>query len=117
MPALPCEELAEFYRRLILADIDPANKIALLLTMLVFVRNTELRGGQWVEVDFSVAQWIIPAERMKMKRSHTVPLSDWALELLRELHGLIPGCHPRKTGAAYVLYSNRFIQKKLIRES
>ena len=88
MPALPREELAEFYRRLILADIDPANKIALLLTMLVFVRNTELRGGQWVEVDFSAAQWIIPAERMKMKRSHTVPLSDWALELLRELHGL-----------------------------
>ena len=88
MPALPREELAEFYRRLILADIEPANKIALLLTMLVFVRNTELRGGQWVEVDFSAAQWIIPAERMKMKRSHTVPLSDWALELLRELHGL-----------------------------
>ena len=88
MPALPREELAEFYRRLILADIDPANKIALLLTMLVFVRNTELRGGQWVEVDFSAAQWIIPAERMKMKRSHTVPLSDWALELLWELHGL-----------------------------
>ena len=88
MPALPREELPEFYRRLILADIDPANKIALLLTMLVFVRNTELRGGQWVEVDFSAAQWIIPAERMKMKRSHTVPLSDWALELLRELHDL-----------------------------
>ena len=93
MPALPREELAEFYRRLILADIDPANKIALLLTMLVFVRNTELRGGQWAEVDFSAAQWVIPAERMKMKRSHTVPLSDWALELLRELHGLTGNTH------------------------
>ena len=40
--ALPREELTEFYRRLILAEIEPANKIALLLLMLVFVRNTEL---------------------------------------------------------------------------
>ena len=91
--ALPREELTEFYRRLILAEIDPANKIALLLLMLVFVRNTELRGGQWAEVDFAAAQWVIPAERMKHEKTapkppHTVPLSDWALELLRELQDL-----------------------------
>lgn len=91
--ALPREELTEFYRRLILAEIEPANKIALLLLMLVFVRNTELRGGKWEEIDFQAATWTIPAERMKHEKTapkppHTVPLSDWALELLRELHGL-----------------------------
>ena len=88
MPALPREELAEFYRRLILADIEPANKIALLLTMLVFVRNTELRGGQWVEVDFSAAQWIIPAERMKAREAHSIPLSIQAVILLKRLHAI-----------------------------
>ena len=91
--ALPCEELTEFYRRLILADIEPANKIALLLLMLVFVRNTELRGGRWTEIDFQAATWTIPAERMKHEKTapkppHTVPLSDWALELLQELQDL-----------------------------
>ena len=109
MPALPREELAEFYRRLILAEIDPANKIALLLLMLVFVRNTELRGGQWVEVDFPAAQWIIPAERMKMKRSHTVPLSDWALELLQELQDL--------TGNTPYLFPSRTKQNGHISEN
>ena len=91
--ALPREELTEFYRRLILADIEPANKIALLLLMLVFVRNTELRGGRWTEIDFQAATWTIPAERMKHEKTapkppHTVPLSDWALELLQELQDL-----------------------------
>ena len=43
MPALPREELAEFYRRLLAADIKQQNRIAVLLIMLVFVRNTELR--------------------------------------------------------------------------
>ncbi|QED91247.1 tyrosine-type recombinase/integrase [Eikenella exigua] len=107
--ALPREELMEFYCRLILAEIEPANKIALLLLMLVFVRNTELRGGQWAEVDFAAAQWIIPAERMKMKRSHTVPLSDWALELLRELQDL--------TGNTSYLFPSRTKQNGHISEN
>ncbi|WP_153715794.1 tyrosine-type recombinase/integrase [Eikenella corrodens] len=112
--ALPREELTEFYRRLILAEIDPANKIALLLLMLVFVRNTELRGGQWAEVDFAAAQWVIPAERMKHEKTapkppHTVPLSDWALELLRELHGL--------TGNTPYLFPSRTKQNGHISEN
>ncbi|KPN72401.1 integrase arm-type DNA-binding domain-containing protein [Neisseria sp. 83E34] len=87
LPALPREELAEFYRRLILADIDPQNRIAVMLVMLVFVRSTELRGGQWHEIDWQAKTWTIPAERMKLPRAHVIPLSDWTLELLQELHG------------------------------
>ena len=56
--------------------------------MLVFVRNHELRGGLWCEIDFQAATWTIPAERMKRPRPHSIPLSDWAVELLRELHGI-----------------------------
>jgi len=94
MPALPREELPEFYRRLILANnIERQNKIAIMLIMLVFVRNNELRGGQWQEVDFKNKRWIIPAERMKHEKMKPkpalcVPLSDWAIELLQELHTL-----------------------------
>ena len=67
-PALPREELPEFYRRLILANnIERQNKIAIMLVMLVFVRNNELRGGQWQEVDFKNKRWIIPPKEWSTK--------------------------------------------------
>ena len=104
-PALPREELPEFFRRLILANsIERQNKIAIMLIMLVFVRNNELRGGQWQEVDFKNKRWIIPAERMKHEKMKPkpalcVPLSDWAIELLQELHPL--------TGHSRFMFSSR----------
>ena len=106
-PALPREGLAEFYRRLILADVEPQNKTALLLTMLTFLRSTELRGGRWEEIDFKAAVWTIPAERMKHEKTapkppHTVPLADWTLELLaelREMTGNTPYLFPSRTTA------------------
>lgn len=60
-------------------------KIALRLLLLTFVRPGELRNALWSEFDLDVAQWRIPAERMKMRREHVVPLSSQAVELLREL--------------------------------
>ena len=88
MPALPREELPEFYRRLILADCDQQNRICVMLIMLCFARNKEIRGGQWQEIDFKRKTWTIPANRMKRPREHTIPLSDWAIELLNELHAI-----------------------------
>ena len=92
-PALPREELTEFFRRLILAEIEPQNRIALILNMLTFLRSTELRGGQWNEIDFDAAVWTVPAQRMKHEKTapkppHAVPLADWTLELLSELKEL-----------------------------
>lgn len=60
--------------------------IALRLMLLTFVRTVELRAAQWNEIDFERAEWRIPAERMKMREPHIVPLSRQAVELLRELH-------------------------------
>lgn len=60
--------------------------IALRLMLLTFVRTVELRGAHWTEIDFDRAEWRIPAERMKMREPHLVPLSRQAVELLRELH-------------------------------
>lgn len=66
-------------------------KIALKLLMLTFVRPGELCGARWAEFDLDAAIWKIPAERMKRRREHWVPLSRQALALLRELQPLTGG--------------------------
>lgn len=59
--------------------------IALQLMLLTFVRTVELRKAEWSEFDLEHAEWRIPAERMKMREPHIVPLSNQAVDLLREL--------------------------------
>lgn len=59
--------------------------IALRLMLLTFVRTVELRKAQWSEFDLDDAEWRIPAERMKMREPHIVPLSTQAVKLLEEL--------------------------------
>lgn len=66
-------------------------KCALRLAPLVFVRPGELRKAEWAEFDLDKAEWNIPAERMKMREPHLVPLSAQAVEILRELHALTGG--------------------------
>jgi integrase len=61
---------------------------ALQLAPLVFVRPGELRQAVWSEFDLDNAIWRIPAERMKMKAAHLVPLSTQAITILRELESL-----------------------------
>ena len=63
-------------------------KCALQLAPLVFVRPGELRQAEWSEIDLDAAEWNIPAERMKMKVAHLVPLSTQAVGILRELQAL-----------------------------
>lgn len=60
--------------------------IALLLMLLTFVRTKELRAARWEEISFLRVEWRIPAERMKMRDEHIVPLSTQAVILLQELH-------------------------------
>jgi integrase len=63
-------------------------KCALRLAPLVFVRPGELRKAEWAEIDLDEAEWNIPAEKMKMRVPHLVPLSIQAVEILRELYAL-----------------------------
>ncbi len=63
-------------------------KCALCLAPLVFVRPGELRQAEWSEFDLEQAEWNIPAERMKVKQAHLVPLSSQALEIIQELSAL-----------------------------
>lgn len=61
-------------------------RCALRLAPLVFVRPGELRKAEWSEFDLEAAEWRIPAERMKARVLHIVPLSRQAVVILRELH-------------------------------
>ncbi|WP_350017100.1 integrase arm-type DNA-binding domain-containing protein [Rhodanobacter sp. IGA1.0] len=63
-------------------------KCALRLAPLVFVRPGELRQAEWAEFDLDGAQWNIPAEKMKMREPHLVPLAPQAVAILRELQPL-----------------------------
>jgi integrase len=63
-------------------------KSALRLAPLVFVRPGELRHAEWAEIDLDAAEWNIPAHKMKMRLPHLVPLSEQAVNILRELHPL-----------------------------
>lgn len=63
-------------------------KCALQLAPLVFVRPGELRKAEWAEIDLEAATWNIPAEKMKMRQAHLVPLSRQVVAILKELHRL-----------------------------
>lgn len=63
-------------------------KCALQLAPILFVRPGELRAAEWSEIDLELAEWNIPAEKMKMKIAHLVPLSKQALHILSELKPL-----------------------------
>ncbi|ETD68174.1 integrase [Pelistega indica] len=62
--------------------------IALKLMLLTFVRTSELIKAEWEEIDFDKEIWVIPAERMKMRRKHIVPLSTQSIQLLKQLQTL-----------------------------
>jgi integrase len=92
--AMPRGELPGFLRALDAYAGEPRTRLALKLVTLTILRTTELRAGEWSELenldDVSCAQWRIPAARMKMRREHIVPLSRQAVAVLRELQSM-PG--------------------------
>jgi integrase len=82
---LKAADLPEFLQKLEAYDGALQTKLALRFLLLTYVRTIELRGAEWPEIDFAKAEWRIPAERMKMKELHIVPLSRQAVAVLREL--------------------------------
>lgn len=70
-------------------DGYPGHKVmvmAMRLSPHVLLRPGELRQAEWTDIDFDEAIWFIPAERMKMRRPHRVPLSRQVIAMLKELH-------------------------------
>lgn len=75
-------KLGAFLRDIEAYGGGPVVKIAMQLSPHVFTRPGELRFGRWSEVDWENAVWNVPAERTKLRRPHSVPLSRQSLELL-----------------------------------
>ena len=67
-------------------DGQGLTKPALQAAPHVFVRSGEMRHAEWEEFDLDGALWVIPAEKMKMRKPHHVPLSSQVLALLQEVH-------------------------------
>lgn len=84
---LKAADLPEYLQRLAAYDGAEETRLALRLLLLTFVRTMEVRAAEWSEIDLDKAEWRIPAERMKMRETHLVPLSVQAVAVLRELQG------------------------------
>lgn len=85
---LKAGDLPEYLKKLEAYDGSLQTKLALKFLLLTFVRTGELRAAEWAEINFDEAEWRIPAERMKMRDPHIVPLSQQAIAVLKDLQAL-----------------------------
>jgi len=106
---LPRDELPEFLRKLREHNGDRMIVLALRFIIQTMVRTNELRGARWQEIDLQKGVWSIPAERMKMRAPHVVPLSKQALALLDDLKPI--------TGRYDLLFPGRSDHRKPISEN
>ena len=88
MAALPYSDVPAALACIEESTTTPVVKLAVRFMWLTAVRGAEVRGAQWSEIDLDAGVWEIPAERMKMKQGHTVPLSRQAMAVLVAARGL-----------------------------
>jgi integrase len=82
-PALAYPEMGQFMAAL--REQESTSALALEFLILTATRTAEVIGATWAEIDFDAAVWTIPAERMKSRKEHRVPLSRPALAILKRL--------------------------------
>ncbi len=81
-PAIKPEELPELMKKLTTANIKQTTRCLIEFQLHTMVRPSEAAGAKWSELDFDKKVWTIPAERMKKRNSHVVPLTEQVLTLL-----------------------------------
>lgn len=84
--ALPYQEVPALMDRL--AEKTGVGALALRLLVLCANRSGEIRGAKWSEIDFDREVWTIPADRMKMRKAHRVPLSPQAITVLEQARSI-----------------------------
>lgn len=102
-------ELPELMQKIDTYEGDYQTRLALQLMALTFVRTSELRFAEWTEIDEKKKEWKIPAEKMKMRSPHIVPLSKQALEVVAKLCEL--------NGHSQFLFPSRSSAKKPMSEN
>lgn len=85
MPTLRPEELPVLMRSLVMSNLSIPTRCLIELQLLTLVRPSEASGARWAEIDLDARLWTIPAERMKAKREHIIPLSPQVLEILETM--------------------------------
>lgn len=88
---LDAKEVPELLRKIEAYQGSAYTRLAMKLMALTFVRTGELIGARWAEFDLEAAEWRIPAERMKMRTPHIVPLAPQAVEVLQALQTVSGG--------------------------
>ena len=88
-PALPYADVPAAVAAIRQSTANPSTRQAMEFLILTAARAGEVRGATWAEFDGDV--WTVPAARMKMRREHRVPLSDRAIEVLRQARELCNG--------------------------
>jgi integrase len=82
MPTIRPEELPKLMRTISMSNLSIPTRCLLEWQLLTLIRPAEASATAWAEIDIENREWRIPAERMKAKRDHVVPLSEQALEIL-----------------------------------
>jgi len=75
-------------RSLVMSNLSVSTRCLIEWQLLTLVRYSEASGARWAEIDLDANLWTIPAERMKAKREHIVPLSLQALEILEVMKSI-----------------------------
>lgn len=86
--ALPYSDIAQCLRTIKGSSAGITTKLALELVILTACRSGEVRLAKWEEIDLEAGEWLIPAQRMKAKKEHKVPLTPRTIELLEEAKAL-----------------------------
>ncbi|QNQ53413.1 integrase domain-containing protein [Serratia liquefaciens] len=86
MPTIRPEELPKLMRTISMSNLSIPTRCLLEWQLLTLIRPAEASATAWAEIDIENREWHIPAERMKAKRDHIVPLSNQALEILEIMH-------------------------------
>lgn len=83
LPALPLSLLHDFLNDMAACNSEQGLKNMIMMQILTFCRPTEVRLMSWAEVDLNAGMWRVPAERMKSRREHIVPLTNLMREVLK----------------------------------
>lgn len=82
MPTLRPEELPKLMRSSVISNLSVSTRCLIEWQLMTLARPSEASGTRWDEIDLDAKLWTIPAERIKAKREHVVPLSPQALDIL-----------------------------------
>lgn len=111
MPTIKPEELPELMQMLNRANLQMITRALIEWQLHTMTRSNEAAKAEWSEIDLENKRWIIPASRMKMKREHTIPLTEQALAILTVLEPF------KRPYCPYLFPSNRDPKKHINTET